>query len=254
MGTVGFGDFYFRDQALWLWLRLWAIVLMIVGVGSVGLAVVEGLLDAGAEVVAVDADEHPRFAGALRAHDVPLVTADATVADTLVGVGLDRARAVAVMSSDDLANVETGLAVRDLLGDRWSSVPVVLRVFDHRTASTVAGSFGFRHVRSSAELAAPWFVGAALGLDVVSTLYAGDVPLLVASLQVGAGLAGVSMLDLPADCRVVAIETAAGFEATPRRDTRLAIGDRAHLIGPYEVMLALVRRDRAAAEDFRPRP
>ena len=54
-------------------------------------------------------------------------------------------------------------------------------------------------------LAAPWFVGAALGLDVRSTFCVGDEPLLVA---------------------------------------RLRAGDQAYLIGPYEELLAVLRRDR----------
>jgi len=37
---------------------------------------------------------------------------------------------VAILTSADLTNIETGLAVRESLGDRWDEVPVVLRVFD----------------------------------------------------------------------------------------------------------------------------
>jgi hypothetical protein len=62
-------------------------------------------------------------------------------------VRLARARAVAVLTSDDLVNIETGLAVRDLLGQRWSGVPVVLRLLDRRLARTVERSFDFHYVR-----------------------------------------------------------------------------------------------------------
>src|SRR5450755_3775421 len=83
---------------------------------------------------------------------------------------------------------------------RWRDVPVVPRLFDRQLASTVERSFGFKHVRSTAALAAPWFVGAALGLDVLATFYAGDVPLLVARLTVtpDGGLHGLAMADLAA--------------------------------------------------------
>ncbi len=55
----------------------------------------------------------------------------------------------------------------------------MLRLFDRRLAGTVENSFDFRYVRSPAALAAPWFVGAALGFDVLDTFYVGDQPLLL---------------------------------------------------------------------------
>jgi hypothetical protein len=91
---------------------------------------------------------------------------------------------VAILTSDDLANVETGLAVRDQLGPERASTPVVVRIFDSQLANSVRHGFGFTSVRSTEALAAPWFVGAALGLDVLSTFYVGDEPLLLARLVV----------------------------------------------------------------------
>lgn len=285
IGTVGYGDFYFRDQDPWL--RAWAIVLMIVGatlatvffalltnvligrrieetlgrrritgleghvivvgVGSVGMAAVDALLARGAEVVVVEGDEGNRFLGHLGDRRVPVIVADATLPETFERLRLDRARAVAVLTSDDLTNIETGLAVRDLLGDRWTDVPVVLRLFDRRLADTVAGSFDFRNVRSPAALAAPWFVGAALGLDVLDTSYVGDQLLLVARLRVGAGggLEGLAMRELSARLLVLALERADATVHRPRRDTRFLAGDVAYLVGPYEELLRLLRTDGA---------
>lgn len=280
IGTVGYGDFYFRDQQPWL--RSWAIVLMIVGatlatvffalltnaligrrieetlgrrrltgldghvvvvgLGSVGVAAIDGLLARGVDVVVVEADEGSRHLPHLRARRVPLLLADATLSQTLDGLRLDRARAVAVLTSDDLTNLETGLAVRDRLGQRWSDVPVVLRLFDRGLASTVAGSFDFRHVRSPAALAAPWFVGAALGLDVLDTSYVGDQMLLVARMRVtaGSGLDGVAMHELAAGLLVLVIERDETVRR-PRRDSRFEGGDVAYLVGPYDRLLLLLR-------------
>lgn len=284
IGTVGFGDFYFRDQHQWL--RIWAIVLMLVGAtmatvffalltnmlisrriaesfgmrritgmsehvvvigaGSVGVAVIEDLLAQQVPVVAVEASEDNRFLNQLRRQRVPVVIGDATLPETLGSLQLEHARAVAVVTSDDLTNIETGLAIRDVLAARWQRVPVVLRLFDRRLATTLENGFDFRHVRSPAALAAPWFVGAALGLDVLSTFYAGDLPLLVARLQVGADsrLHGLPMRDLPAQVRVVLQVRADGtVELPPRRETVLAAGDQAYLIGPYGELLRLLRID-----------
>ena len=103
-----------------------------------------------------------------------------------------RARAVAVLTSNDLANIETALIVDDLLDDQRDDVPVVVRVFDRDLAHTVETGFHFHTVRSTAALAAPWFVGAALGLDILKTFYVDHQPMLIARLTVAdaGGLAG----------------------------------------------------------------
>lgn len=283
MTTVGYGDFSFRSQQPWL--RVWSIVLMVVGaallavafalftnvlvtrrleetlgfrqvtgledhvvvvgLGSVGLAVVDGLLATGTPVVVVESDEESRFLGDIRARKVPFVLGDATRAQTLLTAQADRARAVAVLTSDDLANIEVGLAAREVVRDR--PVPVVLRVFGRSLARTLSSNLSFPDVRSTAALAAPWFVGAALGLDVLSTFYVADQPLLVARLPISAagGLAGVPMAELGARIRVVALERGTEVEQLPRRDARFRAGDVAYTISPYKELLQVLQVEAA---------
>lgn len=295
IGTVGYGDFSFREQPSWL--RLWAVGLMVVGAilatvffalltnslisrrleaslgrrrvtgledhvivvgaGSIGIEVARELHRRGVALVVLDADPQNRYLSELRAARIPFLQGDATVAETWTEVGIDRARAVVVMTSDDLVNVETGLAVRDLLGPRREEVPIVLRVFDQHLADNVASSFDFRYVRSPATLAAPWFVGAALGLEVVDTFYVGRRPLLVAPLEISAGsdLDGRSMLELSARLRVVSLSRADGtVEYPPRRGTRLRAGDIAHVIGPYGELITLLGQAGAPGEGERGAP
>ncbi|SDJ50926.1 Trk K+ transport system, NAD-binding component [Frankineae bacterium MT45] len=282
--TVGFGDFSFAHQRLWL--RLWAIALMIIGatlvtvvyamitnllisrrieaaagrraargmsdhvvligLGSVGMRVLEGLLAEGRDVVVLERDENNRFLSAARSTGAPIIIGDSTVPQNLMAANLATASAVAVLTSNDLANIETGLAVDDLLAERSAEVPVVLRVFDRQLARTIERGFGFQHVRSTSALAAPWFVGAALGLDVLNTFYVDRQPFLVGRLTVadGGGLAGATMRELSARTRVIAISRLGGrMEYPPRRDTRFEPGDQAYLVGPYEELLQVLRRD-----------
>jgi Trk K+ transport system NAD-binding subunit len=292
--TIGYGDFSFHDQPGWL--RVFAIGLMIVGtmlvavffamltnllisrrieeafgrrrmdglrghvvvvgLGSIGARVAAGLVAEHARVVVVDSDQDNRYLAQMRALGVPVVIADATQPETLRSVSLAGARAVAVLTSDDLVNLETGLAVRDQLGARWAAVPVVLRLFDERLGQTVENSFGFGSVRSTAALAAPWFVGAALGLDVLGTFYVGHQPMLVGRLTVapGGGLDGLAMAELSARTRVIAIGHPDGgrLEHPPRRGTRFRAGDQAYLIGPYEELLQVLRRDSASLTEILP--
>lgn len=210
---------------------------VVVGLGSVGLRTVEILRHEGRRVVVVDRDPANRYLGQVRALGVPVVLADATQRQTLVAANVARARAVAVVTSDDFANIEAGLAVRN-----FADVPMVLRVFDRQLEETLEDHFGFKAVRSTAALAAPWFVGAALGLRVLGTFYVDRLPLLVATFTVaaGGGLEGLSMLELTG-LRVVALDRG-GTVAEPRRGSRFSAGDQAYVIGPYEELLELLRR------------
>ena len=232
---------------------------VLVGLGAVGTHVLEGLLEHGAEVVVVERRRAPAASAPRRALGVPVVLGDATLGETLESVNLHAAAGVAILTSDDLTNIETGLAVRERLGERWTEVPVVLRVFDRQLGHRLEQSFGFRHVWSTSAIAAPWFVGAALGMEVLFTFYVGNHPFLLARLRVseGGGLDGLAMRELPADIRVVAIrraESPDSLEHPPRRDTRLAPGDDAFLAGPSVELLELLRHDRSAGEAGPQRP
>jgi Trk K+ transport system NAD-binding subunit len=227
---------------------------VMVGLGSVGMEVLEGLVARGLEVVVVERDEGNRYLNQVRQLGVPLVLGDSTLGQTLDSVNLSKAASVAIVTSDDMANIETGLAVRDRLGARWEQVPVVLRVFDRELGRHLEDSFDFRHVWSTSAIAAPWFAGAALGMEVLFSFYVGSHPFLLARLPItaGGGLDGVAMSELGASLRVIAIGRDAGphapgsLEHPPRRDSRLAGGDDAYLAGPYEELLRVLRRDRSA--------
>ncbi len=231
---------------------------VLVGLGAVGLRVLEGLRARGRDVVVVEYDESNRYVQHARGLGAALVHGDATLGQTLRAVNLAKAGAVAILTSDDLVNLETGLAVRDALGERWWEVPVVLRVFDRALGRRLESTFKFNHVWSTSALASPWFVGAVLGLEILATFYVRNRPFLVARLAVrpGGGLDGLAMQELGARIRVVAIERAEGEESTaptrplehpPRRDTRFAAGDRAYLVGPYEELLRVLSRERGSA-------
>jgi Trk K+ transport system NAD-binding subunit len=287
VATVGFGDFSFSGQTAWLEgfgvllivagttlvTTIFALLtnvlvsrrierslghgsihgmtdhVILVGLGAVGLRVLEGLRALGREVVVIEYDERNRYVQHARSLGVPIVHGDATLEQTLRSVKIAEAGAVAILTSDDLVNLETGLAVRDMLGERWKEVPVVLRVFDRALGNRLEKTFEFHHVWSTSALAAPWFVGAVLGLEVLATFYVRNQPFLVARLTVrpDGGLTGLAMRDLSARIRVVAIVRAGAGEAMeypPRRDTRFGAGDQAYLVGPYEELLRVLGHER----------
>jgi Trk K+ transport system NAD-binding subunit len=294
IATVGYGDFSFIDQPTWL--RLFGIGLMfagvtstavlmafvadlllsrriaqnaglrkvrelndhiiVVGLGSFGIRVVADLKAAGHDVVVIERSPDNRFLASAAELDVPVIFGDATLAATLDSARVDDAVAVAVLTQDDMVNIETGIVLRERLGDRWMrsadkpGVPVVLRVYDRTLGAAVAQRFGFENVRSTVELAAPWFIGTAMGLQVLGTFSVGQQSFMVGGVQVepGSELDGIRMEKISTHTRVIAIQHGSDLQLHPRRDSRLAAGDIAYLVGPHRELLDTLHNGQAAPE------
>jgi Trk K+ transport system NAD-binding subunit len=289
VATVGYGDFNFVDQAPWL--RIWAIFLMcagitctavlmafitdmlvsrrlnsaigrrrarglaghvvVVGLGSFGIRVAAALVAAGKEVVVVERDSDNRFLNEANDLGVPVIFGDSTLRSTLDAARVADSSAVAVMTSNDMVNIETAIAVRDMFSAVWAGsggIPVVTRVFDRSLGRTISRRFGFENVQSTEELTAPWFVGAALGLEVLGSFSVAQQTFMVSRLTVepGSRLAGLAMNELSTNTRVIALTRAATgvMEHPPRRGTSFQAGDLAYLVGPYEELLGVLRSAR----------
>ena len=280
--TVGYGDFSFGQQAPWL--RLFAVGLMfsgtivtailvgfiadlllsrrfvqfaglrrarhmrdhvvVVGLGSVGVRVVSELTAAGYDVLVIEDDENNRFLPTLAELDVPVIFGDSTMRQTLESARVDRARGVSVVTDSDMENIETGIVLLEILGAD-TKVPIVMRVQGRALGAAVHQRFGFENVRSIVDLAAPWFIGAAMGLQVLGTFWVGQRSFMVGAMLVAAGseLDGLRMVDLSTQARVIAITRPEGLVSLrPRRDSRLKAGDTAYLIGPYRELIATLRK------------
>jgi Trk K+ transport system NAD-binding subunit len=289
IATVGYGDFSFVHQQTWL--RLFAIMLMfagvlvtavlvafiadlllsrrfaysagrrrarhlrnhviVVGLGSFGIRVVSDLAAAGHDVAVIERDTNNRFLSTADELDVPVIFGDATLRQTLESARVDHARAVAVLTQDDMVNIETGIVLREMLGPRAMpevvrpDIPLVLRVYDRALGAAVAQRFGFENVRSTVELAAPWFIGAAMGLQVLGTFSIGQRSFMVGGMHVAAGseLDGLQMFEVSTQTRVIAITRQdAPVKLHPRRDARLRGGDTVYVVGPYRELLATLRK------------
>jgi Trk K+ transport system NAD-binding subunit len=291
MTTTGYGDFSFVNQPTWL--RTFSTLLMfsgvtttallvsfvadvllsrrfvfasarprvghlrnhivVVGLSGLGMRVVQDLTTAGYDVAVIEQDEENRFLSAVRDLDVPVIFGDATLRQTLQSARVDRARAVAVLTRDDMINIETGIVLAEMLGkktatrEHWTDIPLVLRVYDRTLGFAVAQRFGFENVRSTVELAVPYFIGAAIGLQVLGTFSVGQSSFVVGGMQVAAGseLEGLRMFELTTQARVIAIVTSNGLlKLHPRRDARLHADDTVYLVGPYRELIDTLRRGR----------
>jgi Trk K+ transport system NAD-binding subunit len=282
--TVGYGDFSFAEQPTWL--RVFSVSLMfagmtttavliafiadlllsrrfvqtagrrrvrhmrdhvvVVGLGSVGIRVVGELTSNGYGVAIIEQDDENPFLPVAAELGVPVIFGDATMEQTLEAACVDRARAVAVLTQDDMVNIETGIVLGEMYGVEVPpalnrpEVPLVLRVFDRELGLAVGQRFGFENVRSTVELAAPWFIGAAMGLEVLDTFSIGQSTYMVGAMHVEAGseLDGLRVFEKSTQTRVIAItRDSEPVRLHPRRGTQLRAGDTAYLVGPYRELL-----------------
>jgi hypothetical protein len=131
-------------------------------------------------------------------------------------------RGLAALTNDDLVNIEIGLAVSGLTGER--SLPMALRIFGRNLARVLGTMSDTWKPRSIAELAAPWFICAALDMEVVGTVYVGAAPYMAPRLRIrhGSGFDGIPVDDFRVNTRVAAIHRAAtGTSEFPPGETRV---------------------------------
>src|SRR6201999_953740 len=280
--TVGFGDFSFAQQSTFL--RLFAIGLMfsgvivtavlvafladlllarrfvqtaglrrarhmrghvvVFGLVSMGVRVVNVVIKDGYDVLVIEPDENNRYLPTVAELDVPVIFGDPTMRQTLESARVDRARGGTVVNQDDMQNIETGIVLLEILGSD-TKTPIVMRVQGRALGTAINKRFGFENVRSIVDLAAPWFIGAAMGLQVLGTFWVGQRSFMVGAMVVAAGseLDGRRMMDLTTQTRVIAITRPEGpVSLRPRRDARLKAGHTVYLIGPYRELIATLRK------------
>jgi Trk K+ transport system NAD-binding subunit len=105
---------------------------IVCGLGTVGFRVVERLAAQGVECVAIDRDDE-RFGDAARRLGAPVIQGDAANSATLRSLHVETARAVVAVTNDDVANLETAVAVRAIRPD----MRIVARLFDPALADRV---------------------------------------------------------------------------------------------------------------------
>ncbi|MBD0280585.1 MAG: NAD-binding protein [Thermoleophilaceae bacterium] len=125
--------------------------IVVCGLGNIGYRVVEELARLEVPVVAVELDPGNRFVSAVRRLGVPVAIGDARLRETLQTLKLDRARCLVVVTSEDVANLETALRAHILN----PQLRVVLRLFDADLAARVERAFEIPISRSPAALVAP---------------------------------------------------------------------------------------------------
>ena len=182
--------------------------IVLVGLGSVGTRVLRHLNDLGLDVVAIDRNPNARGAKVTQQLGVPFIVGDAALEETLQAASIDTAKALVVVSTDDVTNLQAALNARAARSD----VRVVLRLFDDDFARRVQKAFDINISRSVSRLVAPAFAASLLDRDVIVTIPVERHALLVASVRVlpGSPLEGAPLdqVDKMETLRVIGMSAA----------------------------------------------
>ena len=203
---------------------------VVVGLGNVGLRIVEQLRERGVGVIGVDRDESGDGVAAVRRLGVPVVVGDATRRATLEQASVGTSRALVAVSRDDVTNLEAALVART----GRARLRVVLRLRDDDLARRIERTAEIAISRSVSFVAAPVFAAALRDGQVLATVPVGRRVLLMAEVSVGraswlAGLPGAAAA-ATGEVRVVGVYLGAApdavLEMPPRAQRRLKVGDR----------------------------
>jgi Trk K+ transport system NAD-binding subunit len=220
---------------------------IVVGLDNIGARVVRELHNFGVDVVGVDRSGLARGVQVARELGVPVVIGNANNAETLRAASVATSRALVVLTTDDVTNLETALlgrAVHRAADVTGTQLRVVLRLFDEDFAARVKRALDIDLSRSVSYLAAPAFAAALVGREVIDTISVGRHVLLVAEVPVGAGsqLEGklYTEVNRPHQVRLVALRTGRG------RQTLWSLPDRRPLVRTDRLLVVATRAGLAA--------
>ncbi|HET6533255.1 MAG TPA: TrkA family potassium uptake protein [Actinoplanes sp.] len=218
--------------------------IVLVGLGSVGTRILRQLVDLGLDVVAIDRDPNARGTKVTEQLGVPMIVGDAALEETLRAASIDQAKALVVVSTDDVTNLQAALNARAVRSD----MRVVLRLFDDDFAQRVENAFAINTSRSVSRLVAPAFAASLLDRDVIVTIPVDRHALLVAAVRVlpGSPLDGapLSRADRPFNVRVIGMSASDSewVDWSPDGRRVLAAGDRVVVVARRAGLRALLEQ------------
>ena len=143
---------------------------VVVGLGQVGMRLCLLLRACGVPVVAVERDEEGRNIGLARQLGLPVVIGRGSDHSLMGRLSLNKARAVAAVTSDDLENISVAMTARGIEED----MRVVLRVGDGNVANETRSLLALGLIRDVHRIAASLIASMALGNEVESVVCLGD--------------------------------------------------------------------------------
>ncbi len=162
--------------------------------------------------------------------------------EALRAAGIVDAKCLLALSDDDLDNLRIAVMAHEAA----PQIPVVLRAFDPTLADQLEQGLNIRRAYSVSALAAPAFIAAACGDEVLETLRLGEseVPLCRLTVRVGSLLAGKTLTQIEArlSCSLIAYLSAREWKplGAEMGETTLAPGEEILIGGPLSHVLYAV--------------
>jgi Trk K+ transport system NAD-binding subunit len=213
------------------------------GLGKIGSRVLEQLRTIGARVVVVDISDHtndPQLAG------VPVVVGDCRLTETLQRAGIEQARGVLILTSDDLVNLSATLMVRHLN----PAVRVIVRLFNQNLIARLGSAVENVFALSTSALAGPLLAliartGEALGSFKLEDGRRGQVADF--TVAPGSPVVGRDLADVVAahQAVVIAFRPAGGairFLHEAAGPATLKVGDRAVVCGDPQALAPILAK------------
>jgi len=203
------------------------------GLGHLGFRVLEQLVRADVDVIALEKRRSGKFVTKAKEMGVPVLIRDMQEDQALIDAGIAYARAVVICTNNAMSNLEVALDARRMNHD----IRVVMRLFDEPIAEKVAGAMNVDLAFSSSSLAAP--VVAALAVQnnapgtkiLSSTCIAGVTHVAIEFIiRAGSPLAGKSVKEIESEQGVRVL--AHGNEASVRNDAVISGGDKVVVHAP----------------------
>ena len=212
------------------------------GLSRLTVRVARVLAEEMAEVVIVAA-ERDRAMAAHLGEGAGVVWITGPVEEAFAEAGLTGAQGLLVLGEEDRENLHAAVVGHALA----PAVPIVLRTFDPGLEDQLEHGLNVRRAYSVSKLAAPAFVAAALGEEVVQTMHLGadEITLCQVAVNADSPLVGTTTDDLERRFHVSLLAGAPSGEGwRPATGAeRVAAGDRILVGGPIADVLGLAVRD-----------
>ena len=200
--------------------------IVIVGAGDTGTPLIEMATQGGNEVVVIERDQE-RAERAASAFDCLVIEDDATVKETLLDAGADRADALISTTDQDATNVMVCLLAQEL------SVPSVVSVVQNPEHMDLFRRVGVNTIENPQRLIADYLYRAIKRPSIVDFMRVGDeAEVFEINVESGAPIDGQTLAEaggdgtLSEDILVVAVDRdGTGDPITPRGSTRIEAGD-----------------------------
>ena len=245
LGAADFLNLVFnRDDNRNPWAEALALTyrnhVIVLGAGHVGQRVIRDLVAMDLDVVAIDNSPSVTAKKRLGEMGVPIIRGDGRLPETLEKARLSRAMAFVACTGKDQANMEAIMKVRHSNPE----IRIVGRMWDRQFAEQLENFLKVDSVLSSADLAAPAFAGAAIGVDITQTLEIEGVAYSTMRLTVAQGsfLAGntVGQLQTEHEMDIVLVDSGGTAAVQPSREIEVQVGDSVVFFARHDRVLEVL--------------